>query len=400
MRVLHLTTEYPPVIYGGLGTAVGGWVTALAQDGITVGVLLVEGQLVTEPGSTRYGATATPGGRPAQPIADQHGVMFFQATWDDAIPVGLHLMSAWRPDVVHLHTAMLWYLAAAIQDATGIPVVYHVHSVDRAEYEIGHEPNQWLVHSHAQEAAIAAADHLIAISRSEHDLLLRYYPACQGRISTIGNGIGPSPVAPNRPPPRPPADGGALVLYSGRLVERKGIRDLTDVIPRVLRSAPTTRFVLAGGPPGVPGADLAREWLPSTIDPALSSQVHFTGWLSSAELDGWYRIADMLIVPSRYEPFGMVVLEGMRHALPIIACDTGGPAEILDHRRTGLLFPPQDRDQLTAHILTLVDDPSLRTRLGLAATREVHDTWSWPRLVVTMGEVYDQLVRPASSLAS
>ena len=56
---------------------------------------------------------------------------------------------------VHLHTAMLWYVAEAIQAATAVPIVYHVHSVDRAEYEIGHEPNPWLAHSHAQDQAIA-----------------------------------------------------------------------------------------------------------------------------------------------------------------------------------------------------------------------------------------------------
>jgi glycogen synthase len=327
-------------------------------------VLLVEGVLLTEGGTSGYGATATGGGRPEQPVVDRHGVMFFQASWVDAPAVGLGLMRTWQPDVVHLHTAMLWYVAEVIQRATHAPIVYHVHSVDRAEYEIGQEPNQRLAHSHAQEAAIAASDRLIAISRSEYDLLVRYYPYCRGRITTVGNGIGTGPGLVARGPRRRQSDSGVVVLYSGRLVERKGIRDLAATIPRVLQVAPSTRFVLAGGPPGVPGHDLAREWLPPAVDDDLATRVHFTGWLSPRDLTNWYQGADVLVVPSRYEPFGMVVLEGMLHALPIIACDSGGPGEILEHDHTGLLFPAQDRDRLTAHIVALVQNPTLRSRLG------------------------------------
>jgi Glycosyl transferases group 1 len=90
----------------------------------------------------------------------------------------------------------------------------------------------------------------------------------------------------------------------------------------------------------------------------------------------------------------MVVLEGMLHALPIIASDTGGPAEILRHRRTGLLFPPQDVEQLTAYIIELAQNPDLRANLGRAAAREVRRAWSWPRMVAAMREVYAQLVAP------
>jgi glycogen synthase len=395
MRILHLTTEYPPVIYGGLGTAVGGWVTASTRGGITTGVLLVEGPLLAEGASSVYGASAADREPPARaPLTDNHGVTFFQASWADAVQVALGAMGSWRPDVVHLHTAMLWYVADAIQRTTRAPIVYHVHSVDRAEYEIGREPDQWLAHSYAQEAAIAAADRLIAISSSERDLLAHYYPHCRDRIATIGNGIDTDTTWPHRQRHPQHPDMGALVLYSGRLVERKGIRDLTAAIPRVLRVAPATQFVLAGGPPGVLGADLAHEWLAPGLDGALMSQLHFTGWLSARDLTGWYQAADILVVPSRYEPFGMVVLEGMLHALPIIASDTGGPAEILRHRCTGLLFPPQDVEQLTAYIIELVQNPDLRANLGRAAAREVRRAWSWPRMVAEMRDVYAQLATP------
>jgi glycosyltransferase involved in cell wall biosynthesis len=114
------------------------------------------------------------------------------------------------------------------------------------------------------------------------------------------------------------------VLYTGRLVERKGIRDLLDAIPPVLEQFPDTRFVLAGGPAGWDAKDLPRQWLPPECLP-FADRIHFTGWLATQEVDEWYRRADIQVIPSRYEPFGMVVLEGMLHGLPIIATSVGGP---------------------------------------------------------------------------
>jgi glycosyltransferase involved in cell wall biosynthesis len=400
MRVLHLTTEFPPVIYGGLGTAVGGWVTASAQADITTGVLLVEGELVIDDpaGTARYGAGGTAGraGLPDREIeggeravVDRTGIRFFQASWGDAVATGLRLARRWQPDIIHLHTAMVWPVAQAIQQQTGIPLVYHVHSVDKAEYEIGEEPQPWLAHSQAQEQAIAAADRIIALSGDERDLLARYYPQIRDRIRVVGNGIS-EPAADSGPPARPRRPGQPLVLYSGRLVERKGIRELLAAIPRVLQAAPGSRFALAGGPPNLHPADVAAQWLTPELSPH-HDRIHFTGWLSPAQLARWYRSADILVVPSRYEPFGMVILEGMIHGLPIVASDVGGPAEILDHGRTGLLFPPRDPAALAAQLIALLHDRELRQRIGRAGAEEARLSWTWPKRVATMRQVYTEL---------
>ena len=398
MRVLHLTTEFPPVIYGGLGTAVGGWVTASARAGMTMGVLLVEGELVIDDpaGSARYGAGGLGQSHPLareieggeRAVVDRDGIRFFQASWGDAAEAGVRLARRWRPDIIHLHTAMVWPVAEAIQHQTSLPLVYHVHSVDKAEYEIGQEPQPWLAHSEAQEQAIAAADRLIALSGDERDLLAGYYPEARDRIRVVGNGIdepaADGPLARPRYPDQP------LVLYSGRLVERKGIRELIAAIPRVLEAAPGTRFALAGGPPNLSPADVAAQWLTPEAA-AHQERIHFTGWLSPSQLTRWYRSADVLVVPSRYEPFGMVILEGMAHGLPIVASDVGGPAEILEHGRTGLLFPSRDAAALADQLIALVGDRGLRQRLGRAGAEEARLSWTWPKRVAAMGEVYAEL---------
>jgi glycogen(starch) synthase len=230
---------------------------------------------------------------------------------------------------------------------------------------------------------------LIALTRSEGDLLARYYPEVRAKIRVVGNGIDDSEEV-RAAAFRQRSQGPPLILYSGRLVERKGIRELLDAIPRVLDAAPEAFFVFAGGPPPLTGDQVAAQWL--TAEQArYRDRIHFTGWLSPRDVYRWYAAADILVVPSRYEPFGMVVLEGMLHGLPVIAAEVGGPADILDHGRTGLLFPPRDITALAAAMRRLIEDADERHRIGNAAAREVRNTWLWGRIVPEMLEVYGEL---------
>src|SRR2546423_15036877 len=115
MRVLHLTTEFPPVIYGGLGTAVGGWVKASARAGIEVAVQLVEGPLVLGGSEAAYGSPRSgPRGEQAEAVAGDEGILFYTSSWQDAVEIGLRAGGGWRPDAVPLHTGLSWDLARAI----------------------------------------------------------------------------------------------------------------------------------------------------------------------------------------------------------------------------------------------------------------------------------------------
>ncbi len=368
--------------------------TASTRCGLTVGVLLIGGTLVVgdvvHPAYGRSGPSHLISGEPGQAIAHPAGITFFQIPWDAPIESAVRVVERWQPDVVHLHTVWIWPFARAIKEQTNLPFVYTVHSVDRAEYEIGHEPDHILSHCNEQEEAISIADRLVALTRNETELLVHYYPESQERIRIIGNGIDDTLQA-RRAARQKRNSESALVLYTGRLVERKGIRDLLAAIPRVMEHAPQTRFVLAGGPPDRSGESLKREWLPTECYPYYD-QIHFTGWLSPQEIEDWYCRADIQVVPSRYEPFGMVVLEGMLYGLPIIASDVGGPKTIIEHERTGLLFPARDVNALTDALLHLIKHPHIRRRISLKAANEVRRSWLWPSVVKKMQGVYREAI--------
>src|SRR5438105_3016179 len=121
MRVLHLTTEFPPEIYGGFGVAVGGWALASARAGIGVGVQLVKGTV----GTYYARGDVSPARRSGENFLDQRGILWFESPASDAVDAGVDLLRRWRPDVVHLHTASIWNVAEAMKEQ-GIPVVFHV----------------------------------------------------------------------------------------------------------------------------------------------------------------------------------------------------------------------------------------------------------------------------------
>jgi glycosyltransferase involved in cell wall biosynthesis len=383
MRVLHLTTEFPPIIYGGLGVAAGGLVRGLARSGLPVAVLLF--------GPTAGGAYGefrpVPRRRPKRNRTTAGGITIFEVSWFQDVDTIVRTVASWRPDVLHLHSFWIWHIAHAIRSKLGIPVVYTVHSLDRAEYELGRGPPECVGQWAHQETVIGGADRIISLTQSERELLVQYCPGTEGRIRVIGNGIedvgGARKMRGARESP--------VVLFAGRFVERKGIHELMEAIGLVLAVSPGVRFVLAGGHRDCPGEQM-ETWL---LPPGLyryREQIKFTGWLSTEEMAAWYRAADILVVPSWYEPFGMVVLEGMIHGLAVAASEVGGPAEILEHGKTGLLFPACDAHALAQSILQLTGDPDRRARIAQAGADEVRRHWLWPQIVDQVRDVYEELV--------
>lgn len=387
MRVLHLTTEFPPIVYGGLGTALGGMTVASVQAGMTVGVLLAGHMSLGG-----YDLPRTPGhesGDFLQATSIYKGVKIFYAPSYAPVKAAVHLVQLWKPDVVHLHVFWLWPVAQAIQQLTGVPLIYHVHSLDRAEYDLGDGPPECLTQWCQQQAAIHAADLVIALTHNEQALLAEYCPSVRKRVRIVGNGVTDTAAARQALQHRSAAAAPALVLYVGRFVERKGLRELLAAIPSVLKQAPATRFVFAGGHRDSSGQEMEQHWLPHDLLP-YRSQIVFTGWLSTAKLMQWYTAADVLVVPSWYEPFGMVILEGMLYGLAVVAADIGGPAEILEDQRTGILFPARDAEALADALMRLLSNAKYRYELGIAAAEEVRNHWLWSNSIRSLGACYHE----------
>jgi glycosyltransferase involved in cell wall biosynthesis len=356
-------------------------VKALAKAGVEVAVLLFGSG-----GGSGYGEFREVDEDRGARRRRIDGVRVFEVSWFHDFNTIMSIIASWQADVLHLHSFWLWPIAGAIRQRFRIPLVYTVHSLDRAEYEVGAGPPQCIGQWEQQEDVIHGADRIISLTESERELLREYCPGIDRNIRVVGNGIEDIPLNEHARGD----EAAPIVLFSGRFVDRKGIHELIDAIGIVLHEAPQVRFVLAGGHRDCTASQM-ESWLLPRCYHSYRSQIHFTGWLTPRQLDDWYRVADILVVPSWYEPFGMVVLEGMLHGLAVAASAVGGPAEILKDGDTGLLFPPRNASALAVSILRLVRDPVLRARIAAAGARDVRETWLWPRVVEKMRCVYQEL---------
>ena len=164
-----------------------------------------------------------------------------------------------------------------------------------------------------------------------------------------------------------------LLVYVGRLGAEKGIELLREVLARV----PGARLAIVGDGPH--RATLERHFA--------GAPVTFAGYLSGVELAGAVASADLMVFPSRTDTLGLVLLESMAAGTPVVAADSGGIPEVVDHGSSGLLFAPGDADSAAAAVRRLLDDGVARERLRVAGRRQA-EAWSWPAGVADLRRWY------------
>ena len=193
---------------------------------------------------------------------------------------------------------------------------------------------------------------------------------------------------------RPPSDGTVHLLYVGRLVRTKGLRDAIRAIERLRSSNPVVLDVVGDGPDRA-----ACEALVTALD--LENIVRFHGRQPRQCVANFYRDADIFVFPSYREPGGNVVFESMGYGLPLVVCDLGGPGSFVDDAfaiRVHPENPHQYADDLAAALTRLVDDPGLRAEMGAAARKRVAESALWDRKVEQLEALYDDvLAQPIST---
>jgi glycosyltransferase involved in cell wall biosynthesis len=291
---------------------------------------------------------------------------------------GLALDVSRRPaDIVHAHAfgyGPSW-AAALRRRLRRTPLVITPHS----DFD-GARPGAEFYVRVVTRTTLLPADAVIALTERERaGLIDRGVPS--DRITVIPNGVDltefPSPV------PGRTVDGPPVALYVGRLYPpQKGLDTLVRAVALLPRPTPL-RVRLVGEDWGglEPLLRLARR-----LD--VASAIEVAGALPRRELLAEYRRASLLVLPSRFEPFGIVLLEAMAAGLPIVASRVGGIPEVVEAPTTGLLVARDRPDELAAALARLVADPSLRRAMGEAGRRRA-EQFDWPRLVPRFQRVFD-----------
>ncbi|MGH3466235.1 MAG: glycosyltransferase family 4 protein, partial [Thermocrispum sp.] len=361
MRVLMVSWEYPPVVVGGLARHVHALARQLAADGHHVVVLCrhVAGTDAETHPSTDH---AVEGVRVIRVAEDPMHVTFERdlAAWTLAmghamIRAGTELLRGWRPDVVHAHDWLVTHPAIALAEAARVPLVGTVHATEAGRH------SGWLSHAVSQQVHSVEwwlanrADELITCSRAMRAEVAHLFEVDPAAIHVINNGIEErpwrvSPAEVDAARARHGVDGAPLLLFFGRLEYEKGVQDLLAALPRIRLRHPGTRLVVAGkGRHLEPLVEQARKL-------RIRRAVDFVGHLPDRELRAVLAGADTVVLPSRYEPFGIVALEAAAAEAPLVASTAGGLGEVVQDGVTGLAFAPGDVDGLCEAVHGVLTD--------------------------------------------
>jgi glycogen(starch) synthase len=179
---------------------------------------------------------------------------------------------------------------------------------------------------------------------------------------------------------------GPLILFAGRLEYEKGVQTVLEALPSIERRVPGVGLVVAGT--GTYRASLERR----AREIGLDGQVRFAGFVEEPDLRALYVAADLVVVPSLYEPFGLVALEAMASGTPVVAADTGGLREIVDHGASGLRFRADDAGALSDAAVRVLTDPDLARRLTSEARRALAGRRSWAGVASRTVETYRRAI--------
>jgi glycogen synthase len=391
-RVLVLSWEYPPVIEGGLARHVRKLAEALVRQGLAVDVL-TRGVAELDTGASEVGGVRVHRvGEPSWPRQLDRFVAWVERMNDDMLAAGEALAAERSYDLVHGHDWLVAHASAALADRLGVPCVTTIHATEHGRHQ-GRVQNPPQSHIHSIEAWMARrADALIVCSYYMRGHVADIFDIDERRIAVIPNGIDPEEL-------RPVEDLGALrrefatprqklVLLVGRLVYEKGFQLALDALPGVIDRVGNARFLVAGS--GTHEAELKAQ----AERLGLSEHGIFLGWIGDDALHSLYRIADLCVVPSIYEPFGLVALEAMASGCPCIVADTGGLREVVPSgERVGLRFNGGDAEHLGVMMERLLVDDELRDRLVAEASEHVL-RFDWDDIAQRTRGIYSELGEP------
>lgn len=365
MRILHLAWEFPPTVYGGLGRHIAALSAAQATAGHDVTVV-TQGE----------GEDAWNGVRivrvPTEPFPYHlPDLLTWVGTLDHRIGQAARSIST---DVVHAHDWMVGRAGQVTAAAQGAPLVATVHATEAGRHS-GWLPDVVSSSVHLVEGWLATeADGVIVCSQAMRREVCQAHGRCDATV--IPNGIDLTTYSPRAARPQKSAQ----LTFVGRLEWEKGVFVAVDAMATVLQQRPDARLQMIGT--GSQATALSQR----IAQRGLGAAIDLRGHVDEPTLHTAYAQTDVLLVPSSYEPFGIVALEGAAMGIPLVVGDTGGLAEFVTDQR-GRRFTPGDADHLAAQILAALNDPR-GTAARARAAREALADYTWEVVAERTVEVY------------
>jgi glycosyltransferase involved in cell wall biosynthesis len=385
MKVAMVTWEYPPRIVGGIAPHCEGLAKALSDLGHEVHLFTLD-----FPGTPDFEET--------------QGVKVYRTRSEIGHPVFLTWVLLFNHfiekrladtsqivdfDVLHVHDWLTAPSSIAIKHSLKKPLVFTAHSTENGRSGL-HIPDSFTIDG-VEWWATYEADKIIVTSGSMKGEVCGHFHVSDKKVEVVPNAIDWSKyqVAVDRWAVR--ARYGVqphekLILCVGRLVPQKGIEYLLQAVPLVSRHRQDAKFVIVGD--GWYRDHL--QWVANSTGQRW--RITFTGFIPDADLVALTKSADVLVVPSVYEPFGIVALEGMAAEVPLVVSQVGGLTEFIEHDRTGVLVYPRNPESIAWGIEHVLSNPGHARWLAQNAKEAVQKTYSWDAIAKRTSKVYEEVV--------
>ncbi len=283
-------------------------------------------------------------------------------------------------DVIHAHDWMTYPAGLAVARRTGKPLVVHVHSTefDRS----GEQVNQRVYD--IERRGMHGAIRVITVSRLTRNIVIRRYGVNPDKVSVVYNGVAIDPIATGV---RPIGRREKIVLYFGRITRQKGPEYFIRAAARVLQVESNVRFIVAGS------GDLYRRCIELAAELGIGQHFLFTGFLRGADIDKIFAMADLFVMPSVSEPFGIAPLEAMGHDVPVLISKSSGASEVITH---ALKVDFWDTEAMADKIVAVLRHPPLGQTLRRHGVIDIRRL-TWDDAADRCERVYNEVIAAMDS---
>lgn len=382
-----LSWEYPPRTVGGISRHVQELSEAMVAQGHELHVITANHPRTAEH-ETVNGVHVH---RVKYPTFDTPDFVSWvhQLNWGMVDYAGGIIRSGDPVDVIHGHDWLVAHAGVALKKATGIPFVATMHATESGRMRGIRSDLQRYIHT-CEWYLCYEAWRVIVCSWFMQREVRQLHGVPTDKMDVLPNGIYHEKFK-RYPPSRDfrrmfAYDHEPIVLFVGRMVPEKGAHILVEAAAKVLRGYGDAKFIIVGKGGMV---DYAKQ---QAEEMGLGDKILFVGYVSDQDLLRLGGVANVWVVPSTYEPFGITALEAMASGTPVVVADTGGLSEIVDHAVTGIKTYPGDGNSLAWGILEVLKNPGYAGWLRDNAYNKVLSIYHWPFISERTIEVYQRVL--------
>ncbi len=403
MKVLTFGWDFPPSRNGGLGVACFGLTRELIDSGVEVIFVLPKKQATVGPARFRFAdlehkvrikeieSSLVPYHQAGSFVESLIGYdaagrpQFVSRTILEEVHRFAHQASLIAVeetfDVIHAHDWTSYLAGVAAKIVSGKPLILHVHATSYDQAASNNvDPEIFKI----EQEAFALADSVVTVSHYTKNMIVTHHGVPESKVTVVHNGCDTS-----QPIIHPPtltelkSRGKRIVLYHGRITIQKGVDYFVRAARRVVDVDPNVMFVISGW------GDMTNQIIEQVGAMGLSGHVLFAGALWEEDRDRMYQAADLVVMPSVSEPFGLVPLEAMQHGTPSLITKQSGVAEVLTHV---LKVDFWDVNEMSNQILAALRYDALRNQLRESGREELNKL-SWREAAQKVCQLYQHLLQ-------